>query len=359
MTLPKGRLNFWGYILLPLSWPLALIYGGVIRLRHLLYNKGILPTRNFDLPIICVGNLSTGGTGKTPTVLYLLDLLGDQKVATLSRGYKRKTKGFLIANNDTGPADLGDEPHLFHQQFPEAIVSVGEDRCAAVDQLMHLPDPPEVIILDDGFQHRRLRPGFSIILTDYSRLFSRDYLLPTGQLRDIRKAAKRAQMIVVTKCPTDLATADKEKLTNELCKYGPKIVLFSYIHYQKPLSLTSGSVADLSGPVHILLLHGIARPKSLREYVRQLDPDFKEIAYEDHHDYTTADIQNIKNAFRQLPEGRRMVLTTEKDSVKLRQFDHLTAALPIYILPIKLDFLFQGEGIFNEQILAFTHNYKH
>jgi len=358
MTLPKGPLKWWQNLLFPFAWLLAQVYGGVVRLRHWLYDNKILPTRNFDLPIICVGNLSTGGTGKTPTVLYLLNLLRGQRVATLSRGYKRKTKGFLIAGSQSGPNELGDEPYLFHQQFPEAIVSVGEDRCAAVDQLLQLKDPPDTILLDDGFQHRRIKPDFSIILTDYNRPFSRDHLLPAGQLRDIRKAAKRAQMIVVTKCPVGLTKTDKEKLTCELQKYGPKIVLFSYIRYQKPLSLIDGSLADLSGPLQVLLLHGIASAGPLRDYVCQLDPDFKEIAYEDHHDYTVTDIQKIKKAFQQLAPGRRIILTTEKDSVKLGQLIHLMDALPIYILPIKLEFLFQGAGIFNERILAFIQNFK-
>jgi len=351
----KGKPQFWKYLLLPFAW----LYGWVINIRHFLFNKGILSSRSFDLPIICVGNLSTGGTGKTPMVLYLLALLQDKRVATLSRGYKRKTSGFLLASDKTGPEALGDEPFLFHEQFPKALVSVGEDRCAAIDQLRQVSSfPPEIILLDDGFQHRKVRPGFSVLLTDYSHLFSRDYFLPAGTLRDSPAAARRAQIIVVTKCPTALDPVNKEKITLELQKYGPKIVLFSYINYQHPVSLENGERAILDQPVHILLFHGIARPKSLRQHVSQLDPGFKEITYEDHHDYTEADIYKIREAYQQLPAGNRMILTTEKDGVKLRLFADRLRDLPIYILPIELDFLFQQRVVFDQIIRQFTNNYK-
>lgn len=346
-----GFLKKW---LLPFAW----LYGAVIRIRHFLFNKGILASKSFDLPVICVGNLSTGGTGKTPMVLYLLSLLKDKQVATLSRGYKRKSRGFLLASETTGPDILGDEPYLFHQRFPGALVSVGEDRAAAIAQLLALPKPPEVILLDDGFQHRRVRPGFSILLTDYSQLYSRDLFLPAGRLRDSRTAARRAQMVVVTKCPSQLNADDKEKITAELQKYGPKIVLFSYINYQNPISLENGEIADVNGPVHILLIHGIANAKSLRAYVSHLDPGFKEITYADHYDYTEADLHNIHRIYQQLPAGKRMILTTEKDSVKLRQFSDKLKDLPIYILPIELDFLFRQRTDFDQSIRQFIQNFK-
>lgn len=345
-------------ILKKLLFPFAWLYGWVISIRHFLFNKGLLRSKSFDIPIICVGNLSTGGTGKTPTVLYLLSLLQEKRVATLSRGYKRKTSGFLLATEKTGPDQLGDEPFLFYKQFPEAIVSVGEDRSAAIDQLLNLKAPPQVIILDDGFQHRKVKPGFSILLTDYNQLFSRDYFLPVGHLRDSRSAAHKAQMIIVTKCPVDLEERDKEKITTELQKYGPNIVLFSYIHYKEPVSLENGLPADLNAFPHILLIHGIARANSLRQYVSQLDPDFKEITYEDHHDYNEADVYNIKKAFQQLPAGSRMVLTTEKDSVKLKQFSNQLRDLPIYVLPIQLDFLFGQRAVFNQTVHQFIKNFK-
>lgn len=354
MTLQTNKPGLLKKILFPFAW----LYGWGVSIRHFLFNKGILRVRKFDFPVVCVGNLSTGGTGKTPTVLYLLRLLEDKRVATLSRGYKRKTSGFLLASDQTGPDQIGDEPYLFHQQFPHAIVSVGEDRCSAIDRLRLLPSPPEVILLDDGFQHRKVQPCFSIILTDYSQLFSRDFFLPVGHLRYSRAAARSAQLIIVTKCPTDLRVDDKEKITAELQKYGPKIVLFSYINYQHPISLKEGTIADLNEPPHILLIHGIARANSLRAYVSQLDPEFKEMTYKDHHDYTEADIHHINANFQQLPAGNRMILTTQKDSVKLMQFGDKLRDLPIYILPIELDFLFQQRAVFDQTIHHFIENFK-
>jgi len=354
MTSPKNKKKFWQYLLLPFAW----LYGGVICLRHFLFDSGLIKSQSFKLPVICVGNLSTGGTGKTPTVLYLLNLLKDKRVATLSRGYKRKTKGFLSADTSTTPRQIGDEPYLFHQKYPQATVSVGEDRASAIQALLKQKPRPEVILLDDGYQHRKVKPGFSIILTDYSNLFTGDFFLPAGHLRDSRAAAKRAQMILVTKCPRHLSVTDKEKITHELLKYGPKIVFFSYISYQPPYSLEKGTQVHMDQPRHILLIHGIARAQTLRAYTRGLDPDFTEIAFADHHDCTKADIEDIRVKFQQLPGGPKMILATEIDSVKLAPFKEQLADLPVYILPIELDFLFQQKEAFNQVILQYINNHK-
>ena len=343
--------KFW---LFPFAW----LYGWAIRFRHFLFDKGILSSLAYPIPVICVGNLSTGGTGKTPMVLYLLDLLSDIQVATLSRGYKRKSKGFILACPDSTARLLGDEPFLFYESFPKAYVSVGEDRRRAIKQLLSMSKPPQVIILDDGFQHRKVAPGFSILLTDFRQIFSRDYFLPVGNLRDSRSAAARAQMIVVTKCPEQLDLASKEKITAELQKYGPKIVLFSYIKYLKPISLINGNPAITNSGLKILLIHGIANARSLQAYVRKMDPDFKEITYEDHHDYTQSDIQTIKSNFSRLPAGNQMILTTEKDGVKLKKFHDALKDLPIYVLPIQMDFLFQQREQFQNEIRCFIENFN-
>jgi tetraacyldisaccharide 4'-kinase len=354
MSSTSSKKKFWQYLLLPFSW----LYGGIIYLRHFLFDSGLWPAQSFPLPVICVGNLSTGGTGKTPTVLYLLNLLKDKKVATLSRGYKRKTKGFLIAGASASAQQIGDEPYLFYQKFPGAIISVGEDRKSAIQTLLKHRPSPEVILLDDGYQHRQVKPGFSILLTDYNDLFTEDFFLPAGHLRDSRTAAKRAQVILVTKCPRQLSLTDKEKITRELIKYGPKIVFFSYISYQAPYSLKDGKQANLDQDNHILLIHGIARAKTLRAYTKELDPDFKEIAFADHHDYTLADIDLIKANFQKLPNGQKMILTTEKDSVKLEPFRQQLEDLPFYILPIELDILFRQKADFNQTVLQYINNHK-
>ena len=339
-------------------FPFAWLYGWVIRIRHFLFDTGLLSSTSYDLPIICVGNLSTGGTGKTPMVLYLLSLLKDRKVATLSRGYKRKSKGFIIATESTSADTLGDEPFLFHERFPHMVVSVSEDRRTGIEALQALDPAPELILLDDGYQHRKVRPGFSILLSDYGELFSRDYFLPVGNLRDSRSAASRAQIIVVTKCPEDLNLQHKEKITAELQKYGPKIVLFSYIKYQKPISLINGNLRLNNESVKILLVHGIANASSLRRYVRRLDPDFKELAYADHYDYKESDIQRIKLTLGELAAGQQIIITTEKDGGKLKAFHHELKDLPIYILPIELGFLFQEQERFDKEVLGFIDNFK-
>lgn len=354
MSSANRKKKFWQYLLLPFAW----LYGGVIYLRHFLFDSGLLPSQSFAIPVICVGNLSTGGTGKTPTVLYLLNLLKNKRVATLSRGYKRKTKGFLIADATTGADRIGDEPFLFYQKFPDAVISVGEDRTSAIRRLLEPTPGPEVILLDDGYQHRKVKPGFSILLTDFNDLFTEDFFLPAGHLRDSRTAARRAQMILVTKCPRQISLADKEKITGELIKYGPKIVFFSNISYQTPYCLKDGHLAKMDQPLHILLVHGIARAKTLRAYTKELDPDFMEIAFEDHHDYTKADLERIRANFQKLPSGAKMILTTEKDSVKLVPFKQQLEDLPFYILPIELDILFRQKEDFDQTILRYINNHK-
>lgn len=345
-----------------LLFPLGCLYGLVIYLRHFLFDQGILTSRRFPVPIICVGNLSVGGTGKTPMVLYLIELLKtDYQVATLSRGYKRQTKGFLVAGNhqNNSPAMLGDEPYLFHERHKDILVSVGADRTAAIQTLCKThPAQTEVLILDDGFQHRKVQAGFNILLTEYNHLFTRDFFLPAGRLRDSRQSAKRADVMVVTKCSKKISEEDKRKITAELQKYGPKSVFFSYIQYERPISLFSSDTLQLVSGVRILLLEGIASPRSLKDYVRQFDPDFVALDFPDHHKYATIDIQVILDKFQTLPKGNRILLTTEKDGVKLKNFKSELTNLPLYILPIQNSFLFDQQAAFDEAINHYLKKVK-
>lgn len=353
------------YYLRKLLFPLAWLYGIVIYLRNSLYDHDLLSSKKFPVPVICVGNLSTGGTGKTPMILYLLALLTpDYQLATLSRGYKRKTKGFILAGPDTSPDAIGDEPYIFHNRFPGVCVSVGEDRAAAINRLLQNPSKhntvviPEVILLDDGYQHRSVTPGLSIILTDYHHRFSKDYLLPVGNLRDTRSAAKRAGIIVVTKCPKRLSENDKIKITRELSAFGPKSVFFSHIQYNDPISVFSHELLPDLTPFRILLIHGIAQPESLRAFAHQFDPGFKELAYPDHHDYTLPDIQTLRNAYLAMADAPRVILTTEKDAVKLKNFKNALTGLPLYILPIQNAFLFKEQVAFDRMIKNYLQTFK-
>lgn len=345
-----------------LLFPLGCLYGLAIYLRNFLFDRGWLVSRKFPVPIICVGNLSVGGTGKTPMVLYLIELLkNNHQVATLSRGYKRETKGFLVADNDRNndPATLGDEPFLFHQRFEDALVSVGEDRTRAIEELLKTrSNDLDVLILDDGFQHRKVSAGFNILLTDYQHLFTRDFFLPAGSLRDSRQSARRADVIVVTKCPGNLSSEDKIKITAELQEYGPKSVFFSYIQYDRPISLFSQYPLQLVSGMRILLIQGIASPASLRNYVGQFDPDFVELDFPDHHNFSGRDIQVITEKFLTLPKDNRILLTTEKDGVKLKNFKFELTNLPLYILPIQNSFLFDQKADFDEAINHYLKTVK-
>ena len=218
-----------------LLFPFSVLYAVIIWIRNWCYDKHILQSTSFNLPIICVGNLSAGGTGKSPMVEFLIKTLKNQfKVAVLSRGYKRKTSGYALAGEDSTALDIGDEPMLFHSKFPEIAVAVGEERIVAIPQLLHDRPGTEAIILDDAFQHRSVKAGLNIILTDYSNLFTRDWYLPTGDLRDERRSSRRAQIIVVTKCPEQLSEAQREETKREINPLPGQQLFFSTIRYGKP-----------------------------------------------------------------------------------------------------------------------------
>jgi tetraacyldisaccharide 4'-kinase len=243
------------YLLLPVTW----VYGSIILLRNKLYDKNILKSSSFNFPVICVGNLATGGTGKTPMTEYLIRLLKDKyKTATLSRGYKRKTVGFAIADTGTTALEIGDEPMQFHQKFPDITVAVGEERVVAIPQLLHERPDTELIILDDAFQHRQVRAGLNIILTDCNNLYTRDLILPAGDLRDVRSSSKRADMIIVTKCRADLSETERNAIIKEINPSNRQTVYFTTIVYGRSYHLFTRETLDISADCGILLVCGIA-----------------------------------------------------------------------------------------------------
>src|SRR5687767_9450524 len=235
-------------------YPVSVFYGGIIWLRNLLYDKNILKSSSFNFPIICVGNLAVGGTGKTPMVEYLVRLLKDEyKVATMSRGYKRKTKGFAIANEGTTALDIGDEPMQFFKKFPDITVSVAEERLVSIPQLLHDKPETRVIILDDAFQHRQVKAGLNILLTEYRDLFTRDFILPAGNLRDMKSSYKRADIIIVTKCKSHLNEEEKLKLVKEIKPLEHQKIFFTKIEYGSPYHLFTKEEKFLSPETNILL----------------------------------------------------------------------------------------------------------
>ena len=343
------------YLLLPISW----IYGVVIWLRNKLYDKNILKSAAFNFPVICVGNLATGGTGKTPMTEYLLRLLkNDFKTATLSRGYKRKTVGFAIADEDTTALEIGDEPMQFHQKFPDVAVAVGEERIVAIPQLLHERPETEVIILDDAFQHRQVKAGLNILLTDFSNLYTRDFILPAGDLRDVRSSSKRADIIIVTKCKADLSEKEKKAIIAEIKPAENQTVYFTTLAYSKPYHLFTKETIDIKADYGILLVCGIANPRPLKEHLTRHADSYDMLRYADHHIFHSNDLQEIRQQFKQIKTDKKLVLTTEKDAVRLEKFEKELSDFPIYVVPIEHQFMFNEAIDFNGEILTYIKNYR-
>jgi tetraacyldisaccharide 4'-kinase len=339
--------------------PFALLYGIGIGIRNWLYNKNILRSSSFGLPLICVGNLSVGGTGKSPMVEYLLRLLKDRlQVATLSRGYKRKTKGYALANQATTALEIGDEPMQFHIKFPGVAVAVGEQRVEAIPQILHDKPGTQVIILDDAFQHRSVKAGLNILLTDYNNLFTRDFFLPTGDLRDLKSSYKRAQILVVTKCDPALTEEEKQKITRELRPKPGQPVFFSAIHYGKIYHINTKQVYQMDEKVEVLLVTGIANPRPLKALLEEHTKTYNFMQYLDHHIFTIDDLREIRKKFRQLQSPVKIILTTEKDAVRLVKFNADLADLPMYVIPVEHHFLFGEEQKFNELVINFIDNFR-
>ncbi|MBP6557470.1 MAG: tetraacyldisaccharide 4'-kinase [Flavobacterium sp.] len=330
-------------LLRKLLFPLAILYGFITSIRNYLYDKGILKSYSFDIPVIAVGNLSVGGTGKTPQIEYLIRLLSpNYKVATLSRGYKRKSEGFILADANANATILGDEPFQYFQKFPQIQVAVDADRRNGITQLLAQKDKPEVILLDDAFQHRKVKAGFYILLTSYDDLFCDDFMLPTGNLRESRNGAKRANMIIVTKCPPNISELAQENIKRKIGLSLP--IFFSFVDYDDKVYNKTGSLEVTEVKLQEkLLLAGIAKPKPFFDYL-QFDNDVV-MTFADHHHFSEGDILNIKSQ-----AVDKIIVTTEKDFVRL-EADIFSAQL--YYLPIKSR-LINNSDTFDQTILNYV-----
>ena len=314
---------------------------------------------SFNFPIVCVGNLAAGGTGKTPMTEYLVRLLqNDFKIATLSRGYKRKTEGFAIADEGSTALEIGDEPMQFHQKFPELTVAVGEERVVAIPQLLHQRPDTELIILDDAFQHRQVKAGLNIILTDCANLYTRDFILPAGDLRDVRSSSKRADIIIVTKCKPNLSEEEKEKIIAEINPKQNQRVFFTGIVYDKAYHLFTKKIIDIASDYGILLVCGIANPAPLKAYLTKNADSYDMMRYADHHIFHSNDLKEIKHQFDKINSVKKLVLTTEKDAVRLEKFVKELHDFPIYVIPIQHTFLFGEEEKFKTEVTAFIKRFK-
>lgn len=338
--------------------PFSVLYGMVVSVRNLLYDRGMVAITRFNVPVICVGNLSVGGTGKSPMVEYLLSMLaGRFRMATLSRGYRRRTRGYVLADSTTSALEIGDEPMQFHLKFPDVAVAVGERRVEAVPQLLFDRPDTGIIILDDAFQHRAIRAGFNILLTDFSNPYSRDFFLPAGDLRDARSRANQAEVIIVTKCPAELTSYQAGQLSRELAPRPGQHLFFSSIAYGTPYALRTREQIDLAADIEILLICGIANPEPLKKWLEIKVAGFDMMRYRDHHIFNIDDLKEIRHRFQSLHHQRKIILTTEKDAVRLQKFGQSLDDLPIYVIPIRMEFLFDGSGKFRDIIDNFIDSF--
>ncbi|MFM2337513.1 MAG: hypothetical protein RL115_706 [Bacteroidota bacterium] len=342
-----------------LLFPFSLLYWVGIVIRNKLFDKNIFKSSGFALPLICVGNLAAGGTGKSPMVEYLIKLLkSNYKIATLSRGYKRKTKGYTLANEATTALEIGDEPMQFYLKFPEIAVAVGEERIVAIPQLLQDKPSTEVIILDDALQHRSVSAGLNILLTEHSNLFTRDFYLPTGDLRDLKSSYKRVHIIVITKCNPNLAITEKNNVIKEIKPLSHQQVYFTAIEYGAIYHLFTQMEYKWHPQTEVLLVTGIANPKPLQKMVEEQTPSYHLLQYSDHHIFTVDDLAEIKKRFNKITTANKIMLTTEKDAVRLVKFKKELLDWPIYVVPIKHRFLFNEGEKFDTQITDFINQYK-
>lgn len=327
-------------ILRKILFPFAILYGFITSFRNFLFDKGILKSHSFDLPIIAVGNLSVGGTGKTPQIEYLIRLLSPtNKIATLSRGYKRKSEGFILADSTSNAEILGDEPFQFYQKFPNILVAVHANRKNGIEQLVKI-SKPNIILLDDAFQHRKVKAGFYILLTAYNDLYADDFILPAGNLRESRSGAERANIVVVTKCPQNLSEKEKNTIERKLQLESRQKLFFTSIAYDEFIFSEENqlSVSEIKNTEKVLLA-GIAKPKPFFNYLKNEKDTV--LTYPDHHHFSDKDIEEIKSK-----SSGKIIITTEKDFVRLK------GSLPpeqLFYLPIKSLFLSEG-NLFDEII---------
>ncbi|WP_139957837.1 tetraacyldisaccharide 4'-kinase [Flavicella sediminum] len=333
-------------ILRILVFPISILYGIVVYFRNLFFDVGIYTSNTFKTPIIAIGNLSMGGTGKSPQIEYLIKLLQqDFKVAVLSRGYKRASKGFVLANKQSTVEELGDEPFQFYSKFKNISVAVDADRTHGIGELLKQVHKPDVILLDDAYQHRKVKAGLYILLTTYDKLYADDFLLPTGTLRESRQGAKRAKIIIVTKCPKDIDTSEKERILNKIKPTEGQRVFFTNIKYADCLISKEETIATAAiSKNEVLLLTGIANPKPLLKHLDSLKVDYKHLNFPDHYNFTEKDIIEIQEKFKALTSKEKIILTTEKDYMRLQ------GKIPnLYYIGIETNFLEHGD-VFDEML---------
>ena len=324
------KINYW---LMPLSW----LYGLGVSIRNLMFDEGVLKSKSFPLPVICVGNITVGGTGKTPHTEYLIRLLSkEHQVAVLSRGYKRKSEGYVLATEKTPMAEIGDEPYQMKHKFPMIHMAVDKDRCHGIEQLMGKDVKPqtEVVILDDAYQHRYVKAGLNILLMDYHRLIHLDKLLPAGRLRESSSGSKRADIVIITKCPRDIKLMDRKGIERSLGLENWQKIFFTTYKYPDQME----NIGE-----NPLLVTGIASPQQMVYDLKKIVPTFEVMSFPDHHNFTEQDIDAIRTR-----AAGRTILTTEKDATRLHGLDNMK------VIPIEVEFI-EGKEDFDQTIKNYVN----
>ena len=341
--------------------PLSKLYGFAVSLRNTMFNIGLLKSRAFDIPVISVGNITVGGTGKTPHVEYLIRLLHDTfHVAVLSRGYKRTSKGYIKATPQSTMPEIGDEPYQMKQKFPDITVAVDKDRCHGIEQLMADDQQLDVVLLDDAFQHRYVKPGINILLVDYHRLIIYDELLPAGRLREPLEGKDRADIVIITKCPKDLKPMEYRVVTKAMNLYPYQQLFFTTIDYDRlrPVFHREQAEKELHelADVHVLLLTGIGSPEQVQHDLQPYAPHLATLTFADHHVFNDKDVQLINETFEALPSPS-IIVTTEKDATRLQEAEGLSEHVRanLFILPIRICFMQEQGESFNNYIINYVH----
>ncbi len=335
-----------------LLYPFSFLYAIITNIRNLFFDMGILTTKEYDIPIICIGNLSVGGTGKTPLTDYLLSLLSNRKVAVLSRGYGRSTSGFRVVETDSKAKLVGDEPLLLKQKHPNSLVIVDENRTRAIERIIKKHREIDFILMDDGFQHRKVKAGLNILITDYHLPYYKDYLLPMGTLRESKKSSERADIIMVSKAPKDLNPTEKKGIMQQLGIFITQRCYFSNISYKKWRSFTNNTVLNNEQIYSITLVSGIANPNPLISKLEQDGHKIGLMQFADHHNYTKSDINTILKQYNQDNSPKKLILTTEKDAVKLKAFESEFKKTNLYVAHIETEI--EEKENFEKQILNYV-----
>ncbi len=347
-------------------WPLSLLYGAGVRLRNQLFDWGILKSKTFDVPIICIGNLAVGGTGKTPLTEYLIRMLKSKfRIAVVSRGYKRSTKGLVLATQEHTCQEIGDEPFQMRQKFPDILIALDGNRCRAIEHLLSLPKEqrPEVILLDDAFQHRYVAASFTILLTDYGCMFYQDHLLPIGRLREPANGKQRADLIIVSKTPIDLKPIEYRITETNMHLKAHQAVFFTYIQYGSLQPIFPNAlpiVHPFPQEYSILLVTGIASPRPLIEEVKKWGNELRILSFPDHHDFKESDIKKMHARFQAISNKQKIILTTEKDASRLSQNPYITEDMKqhLFYIPICIGFQNEQDKEFEQTIVKHIKTFQ-